>query len=332
MEYRDKVIEIVQRKGPLLPVDVYKEIGLNVLMTSAVLSELVSGEKLKLTSLKIGGSPLYYLPGQEAKLEQFSSRLKGPEKEAFELLKKNKVVSDKDLQPAVRVAIKDIKDYAKQVKYNDDYFWKWFLLSDEETETEIKKKLGEIGEEKKEEKPRVQEKKAEAKIEEKKQEQKPEEEEPEIFKQYKAKSVKKEEKSEEKKPDLVEEKKIEEKKIEVQEETKPKEIKKIDLGDKFLGQVKDYFENNKIDIIDCTIVKKNSEMDLVIKMPTPMGKIAYYCKAKNKKKCNDGDLSSAYVKGEMKKLPVIFLTTGELTKKTQELLLTDFKNITLTKI
>jgi len=38
------------------------------------------------------------------------------------------------------------------------------------------------------------------------------------------------------------------------------------------------------------------------------------------------------VKGENKKLPVLFLTTGELTKKTKELLQSDFRNITVNRL
>lgn len=308
MDYRDQVMAIVLKKGPLLPVDVYKEIGLNVLMTSAVLSELVSSGKLKLTNLKIGGSPLYYALGQEDQLEKFSSRLKGPEKEAFESLKKNKILSDPELSPQVRVAIKDIKDYAKIFKYKENTYWKWFLASDEEAELEVKKRTGEFKEEKK---PEPQ---AEQIITEPKKERKPKTEQKQVTEQLQLTPQ-----VETAKQDEI----ITPKKQSEEHKTNP---------DDFFSQVKSYFSKNSIEIVDITIVKKNSELDLVIKMTTPVGKLTYYCKAKNKKKCNEGDLSSAYVKGEMKKLPVLFLTTGELTKKTQELLLTDFKNITVTRI
>ena len=50
---RSKVLEIVKRKGPLLPGVISKETRENLLMASAMLSELVSANKLKITNLKI---------------------------------------------------------------------------------------------------------------------------------------------------------------------------------------------------------------------------------------------------------------------------------------
>ena len=64
---------------------------------------------------------------------------------------------------------------------------------------------------------------------------------------------------------------------------------------------------------------------MIIKIPSVMGELEYYCKAKNKKTVNDSDLSSAVVQGQLKKLPVMFLTTGELSKKAKEFLNTELK-------
>ena len=67
MDKNQAILEIISRKGPVIPVQVSKEINDNVLMASARLSELLSSKKVKISSLKVGGSPLYYLPGQEEK-------------------------------------------------------------------------------------------------------------------------------------------------------------------------------------------------------------------------------------------------------------------------
>ncbi|MBI5397830.1 hypothetical protein HZB03_00035, partial [Candidatus Woesearchaeota archaeon] len=47
---------------------------------------------------------------------------------------------------------------------------------------------------------------------------------------------------------------------------------------------------------------------------------------------NDGDLSSAYVQGQIKKLPVLFLTTGELSKKAEDLASREFKSMFIKRI
>ena len=67
-------------------------------------------------------------------------------------------------------------------------------------------------------------------------------------------------------------------------------------------------------------------------MPSVVGEVDYYCKARKKKRINDGDLSSAYVQGHVKKLPVLFLTTGELTKKAKEMLGKEFQNMIVKQV
>ena len=46
-------------------------------------------------------------------------------------------------------------------------------------------------------------------------------------------------------------------------------------------------------------------------------------------KTNDKDLSSFYVDGQMKKLPILYITTGELTKKAKEKLEKEFTTISV---
>ena len=60
MDHREKLLKIVQDKGPLLPAQINRELNTNVLFASAMLSEMVDAKKLRLSSMKIGGSPLYY--------------------------------------------------------------------------------------------------------------------------------------------------------------------------------------------------------------------------------------------------------------------------------
>ena len=102
--------------------------------------------------------------------------------------------------------------------------------------------------------------------------------------------------------------------------------------DIFFKKVKDYLYENDIDIIDYKIIRKKSDIDLSVAVHSRIGSQEYYCKAKKKKKVNDGDLSSAYIQGQAKKLPVIFITTGELTKKAKEMFAKDFKGMVVKKI
>ena len=60
---------------------------------------------------------------------------------------------------------------------------------------------------------------------------------------------------------------------------------------------------------------------------TQLGNVKYFCKAKNKKNISEGDLSTALVNAQSKGLPLLFITNGKTSKKSQEKLKTDFKNI-----
>jgi len=97
---------------------------------------------------------------------------------------------------------------------------------------------------------------------------------------------------------------------------KPKQYKE----DEFLASLSKFFEKNNIKVAASEIIRKNAEIDLVVEIPSVVGSLQYYCKAKNKKRISDSDLSSAYVKGQLRKLPVLFISTGELSDKAEELL------------
>ena len=87
---KEKIIFTLRRRGPCLPVHIANEIQTSILFASAFLSELVSEKKIKMSYMKVGSSPIYFIPGQERHLERFSEHLKSKEKEAFLLLRERK--------------------------------------------------------------------------------------------------------------------------------------------------------------------------------------------------------------------------------------------------
>ena len=298
METREKIVEIVKQKGPVLPVHISKEIGMNILMSSAHLAELTASKRLKISTIKVGGSPLYYLAGQEEMLQKFTDNMNDKEKKAYDLLMENKILRDSEQQPVIRVALREIKDFAipLNVKHNDnaEIFWKWYLINNEEAEQLIKTKL------------EILEKPIEKEIGENPIEKKQE----------------------------IKEQKIEEKPVQKQlKEKKPvRKYKPREKEDKFMIELSKFFEKNKIKVISSEIVKKNSEIDFIVEIPSVVGNLQYYCKAKNKKRINDSDLSNAFVKGQFKKLPVLVISPGELSGKAQEILAKELNNITFKKM
>lgn len=85
-------------------------------------------------------------------------------------------------------------------------------------------------------------------------------------------------------------------------------------NDALIQQVSSFFSQKSITFSDIAVVKKG-EIECVAHVPSSVGTVDYYCKAKNKKKCTEGEIASAFVSGQIKKLPALFLITGEIPKK-----------------
>ncbi len=289
---KDRILQFIRTKGPSLPTAIAKEMGIDSLFASAHLSELKEHGKIKISHLKVGGgSPLYYLAGQEDQLQKFAENLGEKEKKIYDLLLGKKVIRDSSLVPVFRAAIRTVKDFASpfQVKLNGkpELFWKWYQLSSDEASAIVRKMLGV------------------------KEEQKPKEKE----------TVK---------PPASEQKKKETQKHLPAEPkpSKPQNEKKQILREpgSFYDELLSYFEKNKIRAIEEKIIRK-TEAEFVVEVPSPVGNLHYFVKAKSKKKVNDGDLSSAFIQAQSRRLPVLFLSKGSLTKKAEEMMQTDFKGM-----
>jgi len=139
---KEKIISVLKRNGPSLPVHIAGEIESSTLFTSAFLSELISEKKVKLSNLKVGNSPLYLIAGQEHMIEKYSHYLKSKEKEAFNLLKEKRFLKDSEQNPAIRVALNEIKDFAIPFQKPDtrELYWKFFTVPESELLEKIKGK------------------------------------------------------------------------------------------------------------------------------------------------------------------------------------------------
>lgn len=143
LKVKEKIISFIRLRGPSLPVHIAKETGLSILFASAFLSDLYGEKVIGISNLKVGSSPLYFIPGQETQLENFSKYLKSKEKEAFLLLKEKKFLADSELQPAIRVALREIKDFAIPFRKDEDIYWRYFTVPEENFNLEEKPKIEE---------------------------------------------------------------------------------------------------------------------------------------------------------------------------------------------
>jgi hypothetical protein len=104
------------------------------------------------------------------------------------------------------------------------------------------------------------------------------------------------------------------------------------VNDPFHSRLTEFFESAKIKVVEAKLVKRNSEMEYVLDVPSAIGTIEFYCKAKSKKTVNEGDLSTAFIAGQHRKLPTLFIRTGSLNKKAQDMLTREFKGLVVKKV
>ena len=97
---------------------------------------------------------------------------------------------------------------------------------------------------------------------------------------------------------------------------KPK-IKKISKDEVLLPKTISFLEDLNCIIQRQDSVKKNREHNFKILIPTEFGPVPYFVKVRNKKKCDDKDLSAAYMEAEVQRLPLLFLYTGQLHEKAE---------------
>jgi len=150
-EKKNKILSILESGGPSIPVRISKAIAMDPVFASALLAELLSTKTIKMSNMKIGASPLYLIPGQEKRLEEHIEHLKSAEKDAYLKLKEKKLMADSEEEPATRVALRNLKDFAAPFKFKDKIMWRYTFAPQEEIQKmlEPQKEKGERESEKK---------------------------------------------------------------------------------------------------------------------------------------------------------------------------------------
>jgi hypothetical protein len=131
-EKKNKIISFLKTTGPSLPVRIAKAIEMDPVFASAIAAELLDSKQIITSHMKIGASSLYLIPGDEQKLEDHTDSLKSAEKDAYLKLKENKLLSDENEEPAIRVALRNLKDFAKPFKLHEKIMWRYTFTPEEE--------------------------------------------------------------------------------------------------------------------------------------------------------------------------------------------------------
>ena len=138
MTVQDDIIRFLKITGPTIPSKVAKHVKTEILFASAHLSDLAAQRKVKISGLKVGGTPLYYLPGQEEQLYHFAAgNLNQKDYQVLEKLKEAQVLRESNLDLLTKVALRNLKDFAVPLQVTTpqkvELFWRWYLSTQEET-------------------------------------------------------------------------------------------------------------------------------------------------------------------------------------------------------
>jgi len=293
---KEDIVYYLKINGPSLPVHIAKRVNQSPLFTSAFLSELYREGKIIMSHMKIGSSSLYLLKDQEEQLEKFIEHLNQREREAYHLIKKDKFLKDEKLEPVIRVAIRNIKDFAIPLKISQEnpqqIIWKYFSIPESEIESFINPIHKKIQEELKKE--IVQS-------------------EPTITPTIITPSI----------ATVQQHKNSQESKNKNSEtlhlpfpESKNKERPKIEkpVESEFLNSLKKHLENRKISLSQI-VSEKKKELTAKVSLNTAFGKQDFFLIAKDKKRIKEEELIDALKQAHAEKMPALLIAPGSLEKK-----------------
>ncbi|MBD3263309.1 hypothetical protein GF374_02930 [Candidatus Woesearchaeota archaeon] len=299
----DKVLKLVRQKGPVLPVEIATELGVDSFIANAYLSQLIDADKIKISQEPVGNAFLYFMPGQESVAKSRINNLVSKSEKSTKTFRKRDSGSVpagvEEKRKAFAQRLKEIeereeKEKEKTVASSSDK--EDFLnrikqaiaptLSKQQVET-IKPQIR-VGAETQVSPEKIEIKNITDAKQEQKQPEKPSEKSDEVKKKLPKKKKRKKKKSIFKTTDITE-------------------------------LAEEYFREHDAKILEKKI-KKKKEIDYVIKVSSGIGSIKMFVKVRDKKRINEADLSLTYTQAQNKKMPALFITRGRLTKTAQNYL------------
>ncbi|MEK6923127.1 MAG: hypothetical protein AABW84_00305 [Nanoarchaeota archaeon] len=350
------VTDIVRRFGPLLPIELAKKISMDSFIAKAFLSQMLEANQIKITNERVGNEFLYYVSGQEAaaraRLQSFGLNKQSevrvaPTKQNVSVGKVEVKVSTYGTPPPITpvqseydLAAPRIKDTKELQKKQEQFLQR--LREIEEREVKQKKLKAVL--------PITVEDIKSLFVE------KPVAVGGEILSKLKNMNIESDVVEEVKELieeqigmmpqelDEVDESKLKSKlsktKTKVKEIIKPKTESKVKKLNYVLSteqeepikstQLKMYDEGNCVIqavgyltgiggvIISKELQKKGKDAEIIVELESAIGPLKMLAIVRDKKIINDADLNMAYNTGLDKKIPVLFLTKGKLTKKAEE--------------
>jgi len=274
------VLAHVTQHSPIVGAKIASDLGSDSFLVGAYLSELIDSKQLFLTRSTAAGAPLYYVLSQHADIVVLREKLKEKDRRTFDLLQGEGVLREDDLDPLTRVSLKNLPDFAQSlnIKLGTETVTFWkWFLLSNDDVIGI------------------------------------------LQKKYIAKNETP--KSNSNTPAQSESSVQATKKV-VQtaiSEAVPELNGLIEQLShcRNTGEIISQIEQANIRISSSIDIKKNKESDCIIHIPTAFGVQKYFVKILFKKKITDTDLSSLFMQGSLKHMPICLITDGVLTKKAE---------------
>lgn len=297
------VLAYIRQHGPAVPNQLRQALSApDNFLVGAVLSELVAARELVMTDMSYGTSRFYYDPKAPESLEPMGKFLGEKDQRAFALLKEERVVRHTALTPLNRVAMAEIKDFAKPLKLETpegpEAFWRYYLVSEEQAMDLIEEKFFHSYKKKTEPLPLSTHPTQVSAPH------------PTPISSEPAKPVAKK-RATKKKP-------VVQTVPSVESQTRLPPLS-VAQASGFAAAIHLFFKEKQIILVQ-NIASTKSEFSAMVRIPSAVGAVEYFCKAKSKKTTTDGDLAAAVLESQQYKLPLLYLTAGKLTKKATDLL------------
>jgi len=277
-EIKRKILAFLEKNGPSLPIPISREAGISSLFSSAFLSEMLDEGAVRISKLKVGGSPLYFLPNQEHMLENFTRVLPQKEKEAFIILKEKQILKDLNLDPAIRIALRNIKDFAFPIvlEHNNEkiLFWRYMSIKESEAIESIKASLPK---------------------------------QTQIPKPIQISPLAAHPQTRQPKQIPISQT------LPINEMNKKNKVAQTKQTD-FSKKIEQNLIESGLELLEILETKKKDYIAKIL-VSSQLGKTPYLCIAKDKKKLTENDFALAIQKAQSMKLPVLFISQGTLSEK-----------------
>ncbi|MFW5865531.1 MAG: hypothetical protein ACOCU6_00375 [Nanoarchaeota archaeon] len=330
---KDDIIQLLKRKGPMVPAEIKSQLGGDTIITGAILSEQTAKGTIRISHLKKGSSPFYYLPGQEQQLERFSELLDPKDQETLAMLRERQVLQDASMELFYRVSLRRLKDFAKEFKANTIYgellFWRYHLVSETRAIELLKQRYGRNEPKREQQAPQPAKTKEQSNTTNQQAERQIIDQNP-ITPYPDSQSLSSASSSPPSKTGSQnpESRLSSSVSAPASGSTTQKELSKQEFEmTLFFKKAAAYFKENNIHILSQEQVAKNREYDFIIRVHTDVGEMRMFARAKSKKRLNEGDVAPALLKAKTKELPCLFLTDGEFTKKSLKLMQHEYKGL-----